>query len=353
MLAPLAAVLALGACGGNSAEKSEAGEDLAEFSATSDANYRSREESAIGASDEGAMADDVVADAEEGEAVEAGDVVASPAALPVGRDIIVTVDVSIESDDVRAAVGGIQSQASTAGGYVASTNLNYGDPADDEAEGYAYLVIRVPTQSTQGFVDQLAVVGSVISSSQSTQDVTNEMVDLDVRIANMRDSVNTVRALLERSVDLDDVVTLERELNTRVTELERLEAQERLLGDQVAMSTVTITVYEPTAVTEEPDDSSIGSALRDGWDSFTTTIGTLLRAIASALPYLVTVALALLVAFWSRRRHRGRVAQHGGPSPVPPGGTPPTKASAPTSTVETTDADADSDSGSGAEQQAA
>ena len=63
------------------------------------------------------------------------------------------------------------------------------------------------------------------SIDQSAQDVTDQLVDLDVRIANARQSVTNVRGFMDRDARTStELVTLEAELTRRQTELEQLEA---------------------------------------------------------------------------------------------------------------------------------
>lgn len=235
----------------------------------------------------------------------------------VGRDVIIEMHVTMSSDDIQRAVAGVTARASALGGGVAASDVNYGRPGDG-TEGYAVLTVKVPPTALDDLLAGLEQAGTVQSISQSAQDVTEQLVDLDVRITNARQSVENVRRFMERTEDLSELVTLEGELTRRQTELERLEAQQRNLSDRVALSTVTIEIIPTAAVPEPEEDDSIGDAFRQGWDGFVTFVWGIGYVLAVLAPFLVLgaiVALAVLTVL--RRRHR-EPTRGTGAEPAPP-----------------------------------
>ena len=263
------------------------------------------------------IAADEIADMPVGDDARA-DRTAAPAASPteagidlgsIGRDVIIEMRVSMSSDDIERTVRTISVEAAALGGGVASSDVRYDEPdaVDGERDGYALLVVKVPPASVDTMLGRLGDAGTVRSINQSAQDVTEQLVDLDVRISNARQSVATVRSFMEQTTDLGELVALESELTRRQTELERLEAQQRNLRDRVALSTITIEIV-PTAAIPEPVDEgaeTIGDAFRTGWDAFVAAVFTLGFVAAVLLPFLV-VAAVLALGVWLVRRRPGR-----------------------------------------------
>ncbi len=240
----------------------------------------------------------------------------------IGRDVIVEMRVVLSSDDIERTVASVMASARTLGGGVASSDVNYGNDAVTGSDGYAVLVVKVPPDAVDRLLSGLDDTGTVQSINQSAQDVTEQLVDLDVRIENARQSVANVRGFMESTENLNELVTLEAELTRRQTELERLEAQQRNLSDRVALSTITIEVVPTAAVPEppaepEPNDG-IGDAFRSGWEAFTAVLFGIGFVIAATLPFLAT-ALLLALAAWMvvRRRDARRPATHPSTSPMP------------------------------------
>jgi hypothetical protein len=229
----------------------------------------------------------------------------------IGRDVIVEMRVSMSSDDIARSVGLISAKVAALGGGVASSEVDYGDPASGEPGGFAVLVLKVPPASVGDLVGGLDDAGVVRSVAQSAQDVSDQLVDLDIRIDNARASVESVREFMDATEDLSELVTLEAELSRRLTELEQLEAQQRNLSDRVALATVTVEIL-PTASVPDPDsDDGIAGAFADGWHAFTALLYGIVLVAAVLTPFLV-LAVAVLAAWWFLRK---RAAGHPVPEP--------------------------------------
>lgn len=228
----------------------------------------------------------------------------------IGRDVIIELNVQMETDDIARTVAAITADAVNVGGGVASSDISYGTQnADGESnhDGHAVIVLKVPPAEVTGVVANLSGTGRVLSVNQSAQDVTEQLVDLDVRIENKRESVENVRRMMEGTTDLGQLVSLESELTARLTELEQLEAQARNLGDRVALSTITIEVRPTPAVPVIDDpadaDESIGDAFREGWQAFRDIAFGIAFVLAALAPFIVTLLVAAGLA-WAVMRFR-------------------------------------------------
>jgi hypothetical protein len=243
----------------------------------------------------------------------------------IGRDVIVEMRVSMSSDDIQHAVATITASATAVGGGIASSDVDYGNRSGPASgSGHAVLVIKVPPRSVARLLDGLSDAGVVQSINQSAQDVTDQLVDLDVRITNARQSVSNVRGFMDRTTNLSELVTLEGELTRRQTELERLEAQQRNLGDRVEFATVTVDVVPTAAIPEPPPaaDDTIGDAFRTGWDAFVGVLFVIGFVLAISLPFL-TIALVVLLGAWLAvrpRRPRSTPDHHADAAVVPAAG---------------------------------
>lgn len=308
----LAGALALTACGGDNDDSAVT--DSAEPTAADDmAADDSADSSSGGFIASGEDGDGATADRSASGGFDIG---------VIGRDVIVEMRVVVSSDDIERTVASVMASARTLGGGVASSDVNYGNDAVTGSDGYAVLVVKVPPDSVDRLLSGLDDTGTVQSINQSAQDVTEQLVNLDVRIDNARQSVANVREFMESTENLNELVTLEAELTRRQTELEQLEAQQRNLSDRVALSTVTIEVVPTAAVPEppaepEPNDG-IGDAFRSGWEAFTALLFGIGFVVAATLPFLAS-ALLLAFAAWMviRRRDARRPASHPSTIPMP------------------------------------
>jgi hypothetical protein len=286
-------------------------------SATSDATDQTASPS--GSGDEsvtGAEAPtDTVASADSGTSALGGAELGGTDLTNLGLDIAIEVQVTMTSDDLRRTVQGIMRSAAAHGGAVFASDIDYGTTGDDGDDttdddgvtGRATLTVKVPPAELGAVLTGLDELGSVLSTNQQAQDVTDQLVDLAVRIRNAEQSVDRVREFLEATTDLRQMVDLEGELTRRQTDLEQLLATQANLTERVALSTLTIDVYPATAAPDPvtDDDDGIGDAFRSGWDAFLGVLFAVGFVLAILAPFLLLAALVLAVA-WSIARPRRR-----------------------------------------------
>ena len=252
---------------------------------------------------EGANAPEGGADGGSEEAGGGEDLGALPTGDPIqaGRSIIATGEVTLEVEDVRNGARRVTDVASAAGGFLAQQEAS---PAD----GVTTLTVRVPTDRFQAVMGELESIGEVLGQRVDTEDVTEQVVDLESRIASARTSVGRVRNLLEESGDVVQLATVEGELARREADLEALLGRQRVLDDQVALATIHVDLREPAAVAEDEDDDALPGflgGLRSGWDGFVTSASVVVTGVGYALPFLV-LAGAVAVGWSQLRRLRDR-----------------------------------------------
>ncbi|MBX3230279.1 MAG: DUF4349 domain-containing protein [Labilithrix sp.] len=115
------------------------------------------------------------------------------------------------------------------------------------------ITIRVPRQRFEQAVAAVDTIGDVLHRDIAAQDVTDEHVDLEIRIKNARAMQQQLTALLTRA-NVKEALEIEKELHRITEELERLEGRLKLLNDKIAFSTITV-AFEPrgnTMTTQRP-----------------------------------------------------------------------------------------------------
>lgn len=234
------------------------------------------------------------------------------------RAIIYTGTLQVRVDDVERAAREASTAVTAAGGFVGGDQRN-----SDSADARAELVLRVPADRFTGVLEALAKLGRQERREVRTEDVTEETVDLDARIATQRARVDSARRLLARATSITDLVTLENEVGRREADLASLEAKKRRLADLTALSTVTVTFVGPeAAATEDEEDLGFLTGLRGGWSAFLGSLRVALTVLGAVLPFALAIGVpvALVVAL---ARRRGRRTPPAGPAlPEPAGPVP-------------------------------
>ncbi|MFJ9852611.1 DUF4349 domain-containing protein [Streptomyces sp. NPDC101150] len=240
------------------------------------------------------------------------------AAQAVPDQIIRTATLTVQTKDVPAALAKARTAVDGAGGYVSDETTDRDGGGHDRSR----IVLRVPPKEYDAVLGRLAGLGRLVSREVSAKDVTDQVVDVNSRLKTQRESVNRVRALMEKATSIGDIVSLESELSTRQANLESLEAELKSLKERTGMATVTLLLRQPDATPEkQPQDepTSFGEALSGGWHAFMGAVQWVLVAIGALLPF--AAAGAVLYGLWrlgrgrlpARSRTRQRADGGGGP----------------------------------------
>ncbi|WP_419908019.1 DUF4349 domain-containing protein [Candidatus Poriferisodalis sp.] len=185
---------------------------------------------------EAAMAADEDMSDDAGTSALAAGAPAVPADL--GRDIIRTARIAVETADVAAAADRATSIIEELGGFTFSQ--------DTRTQGRAHttLTFKVRPEQFTTALARLSSVGELVEQTVSAEDVTDIVVDLNSRISTAEISVNRLREFLSQATDVEGVAELERELANRESDLERLRGQLRSLRDRVDLATITLSITE-------------------------------------------------------------------------------------------------------------
>lgn len=221
-------------------------------------------------------------------------------------------DAAARSAAVAQAGATVRGIAIAAGGFQASA---------DGGGSQTTVSLRVPVDQYDAVLDKLTAVGEVTARSESSQDVTGQVADVNSRVDSMTASVARVRALLAQAGTIADVISIESELSVREANLESLQQQQAALSGQVAMSTISLSLVAVTndRQTAEPaaQDSGFIAGLNAGWAALVGFAGWVGGAVGAVLPFLPLLAAAVLLLWWWRRRTRpsGATAAPGAPAP--------------------------------------
>ena len=222
------------------------------------------------------------------------------------RKIIYTAQVSLVVADFAKAETRVAELVKRFGGYIAESNVD----RTQGSQRTGKWVVRVPVDKFNEFLDAAVEIGVPETRHTNAQDVTEEYVDLEARMANKKEIERRIIKLLEdRSGDIKDVIAVENELGRVREDIERMEGRLRYLANMTALTTVTILAREqqnyvpPQAPTFTAQIGQTWSASIQSLKETAEEVVLLAVAVAPWMPVLVVV-LAPLVWFVRRRRKR-------------------------------------------------
>jgi hypothetical protein len=157
----------------------------------------------------------------------------SAAATPVeparGRTpvLIYTANLTMAVFEVQPGLEAVESAARELGGFLAKQSNNT-------------IVVRVPAARFHEALGRLEKLGDVTNRHIEAQDVTQEYLDLELRIKSARSVRERLEQLLSRAVKVEDSIAIEKELERVMSEIERMEGRLKYLRDQAQYSTITV-----------------------------------------------------------------------------------------------------------------
>ena len=203
------------------------------------------------------------------------------------RQVVQTGSATVVVDKPLDAASKAASITESAGGRVDARTENAPVNGDQAS---ATLTLRIPASALTSTLEKLKALGTVQQVSLASTDVTMQSQDLDARISAMSASIDRLLTLLSTATDTTALITLETAISDRQGQLESMQAEKRYLADQVAMSTLTLTLVSPAAATvSQPGDFFSGVML--GWKAFVGFFSWVLVAIGVMLPWIVLGAL--------------------------------------------------------------
>ncbi|MDT7590212.1 MAG: hypothetical protein QOE32_7762 [Pseudonocardiales bacterium] len=198
------------------------------------------------------------------------------------RSVVRNARLELSVGDVAAVSGRLRSVAAGVGGFVAS---------EQSVDRSASFTLRIPAPRLDEVMNQLTAAGKVTARSEQADDVTDQVADLDGRLASQRAGVARIRALLDKATSVGDVVLIESELTQREADLESLQKRLAAVSSQVAMSTLTVALTPTPAPEAQPAGDGFLAGLAAGWRAFVTASGALLTALGAVLPFALLLAL--------------------------------------------------------------
>jgi len=219
-----------------------------------------------------------------------------PDSVATNRQLVRTAQVDLRGDDVSGALVKVKDLTSREGGYVGQEN---------SSASTGSLTLRVPADRMDAVLKGLGEVEgtTVVRRETKSEDVTEQVVDVESRLATQRASVDRVRALLERAGTTSEITQIEGELTKRQTDLESMQRRYDALKGQVAQSTITVSVRQGPAPAAEEEKLGFLGALGSGWNALLEALRVVVVVIGAVLPFAV-VLLPVGVLWYLRRRRR-------------------------------------------------
>ncbi|MCB1051138.1 MAG: DUF4349 domain-containing protein [Acidobacteria bacterium] len=156
----------------------------------------------------------------------------NPSARPANRVLIRSGRVTLKVKDIEVFQKEVVQRVQALQGWV--------ETSDVTAHKNVWLKVRIPDSELEATMAWLGQLGTIKSRTLSTEDVTDQLLDLETRLRNLLLLRERYQSLLNQAKDVKDILEIEKELNRIQTEIEQLEGKLKVLKQRVAMASLQI-----------------------------------------------------------------------------------------------------------------
>ena len=196
------------------------------------------------------------------------------------------------------------------GGYIVSSSSQA--TGEDASLKSGTIALRVPSASFSRALADASNLGTVKNRQISTQDVTQEYVDLQAQITNAQAQVKAFQNLMARAKTVDEILQVQQVLSNAQGQLEQLQGRSQFLNEHTSFSTLTMSIYEAGQEVKPASTSQWGvtKALKDALHNLVNAGNAIVRGLGVLIPILIVLAIIGYIVYrivrGSTRRGRER-----------------------------------------------
>ncbi|MBK8505363.1 MAG: DUF4349 domain-containing protein [Saprospiraceae bacterium] len=155
-------------------------------------------------------------------------------------------------------------------------------------------MIRVPSESFDPLLGDLEIgVGKLISKNVSSQDVTEEYVDLNIRLDNNLAYLSQYKEILKKAKSIEEILEVQEKVRRIEEEIESKKGRIQFLDDKVNYSTLNLEISElvSSGLSNQPSFvRRMTNAFQNGIDGF---LGFIL-VLVNLWPFLILGLLLVI-----------------------------------------------------------
>ena len=157
------------------------------------------------------------------------------------------------------------------------------------------------TNTPRGAVQEIEGYGKVLDESTTSEDVTQQYIDLKARLHNLQKQEQRLREILELTRTVDEILKVENELSRVRGEIDSLQGQINYLERNVEMSLISVRLVEP-APPFTPPGMDWGETFQTALSGLFFVVRGLIVLVVSLLPLFMIAAGAYHLYRRTRRK---------------------------------------------------
>ncbi len=205
-----------------------------------------------------------------------------------------------ETKEFDNAISVIQTKINENGGYIEKSEVYGGESLSNnrKTSKTANLVIRIPAEKLDGFLDQTQGLLNITNKTETTKDITLDYYDVKSRLETLETKKVALEAMLEKAENLDDLLKIQDSLYEVIADIEAYQSKLNLFDNKVNYSTVTLTIKEVVEYTETEELSfgkRVVNAFKNSWTNFGEFCLNFIVFFIAAIPTLLVLGLIAFI----------------------------------------------------------
>lgn len=263
---------------------------------------------------------EVVAEAENKAAVYDSAAQTSGGAAPAERMVIKNASLSLSVPNPAESADSIGKLAESMGGFVVASNVYQETLYDGRKAPRASITVRVPAEKlAEALAEIKKGAGQVLNENVSGQDVTGEYTDLRSRLTNLERAEAQLAEIMASAKKTEEVLQVYNELTRVRGEIELIKGQMKYYEQAAALSAISIELIADAATQPitiggwQPEGvarDAVQALVRTLQDAVDSLIWLTLYWLPSTLVWLLPLLLVLwgVRRWWTRRKARQQAA---------------------------------------------
>lgn len=178
------------------------------------------------------------------------------------------------------------------------------------------LTIRIPSQNFEKFISEIEDGGNKIRKKEiSTEDVTEEYIDLETRLQNKRKFMTRYQELLKSAKSIKEILEIQEKIRSLEEEIESATGRLKYLSNQVNYSTLQLSIEQENEFKYIPEKrhnaiEKLKQSIIGGWFVFIDFLYILLYNWVFII--LISIGIYLFRKF--RKKRKEKTAQKKSPN---------------------------------------
>jgi len=224
--------------------------------------------------------------------------VSAPENNIIAKKIIKNGEIEIQVGDIKKAQNQTSEIVKKNNAYIQTERFN-----NTDVDEKLLLTIRVPHKNFDGLINSFSNgIGSVLSKSISSDDVTEEYTDVSIKLGNKKIYLEKYRDMLRSAKTTKDMLEIQENIRELEDEIDIAEGRLRFIDDRVNYSTLNLVLYKEKVRSSTTSKIGFGSRFGDsfteGWNSFVVFF----LGIISLWPFFLLVPIVILI--WRKWKNR-------------------------------------------------